>query len=251
MTALHGARRPGAREHATAPRLVEQAAARPLHVRVLGRWPYDEALALQETLVTAVIEGREPEQLLLLEHPPVYTLGRGADAADLRDAPARLGIPVYRVGRGGGATYHGPGQLVAYPIVRLRSGGRDVHGYVRALEQALVDTCAAFGVAATTPAGQTGVWVADRKIASIGIGVRRGVAWHGIALNVAADLSPFAAITVCRSDGLRMIDLATAAADAEPATASSCSLASVAPVCAAALARQLGCRLAGEAITWP
>lgn len=219
-------------------------ALRPLHVRVLGRCDYGEVLAHQEALVAAVADGREPEQVLLLEHPPVYTLGRGADAADLRDAPERLGIPVYRVGRGGGATYHGPGQLVAYPIVRLRAGGRDVHGYVRALERALVDTCAAFGVHADVPPGQTGVWAAGRKVASIGIGVRRGVAWHGIALNVTTDLAPFAAIVVCRTGGLQMVNLAELVSDPP-------SLAAVAQAFAVALARQLGCSLPAGEITWP
>ena len=181
--------------------------AAPLQVQRLGRRSYDEVLALQESRLAAVIDGA-PETLLLLEHPPVYTLGRGADAADLRGAPDRLGVPWFRIGRGGGATFHGPGQLVAYPIVRLRAAGRDVHGYVRALEGALVDTCAAFGITAAAPVGKTGVWVGPRKIGSIGIGVRRGVAWHGIALNVTTDLSYFDAITVCRSAGLRMVNLA-------------------------------------------
>ncbi|MBX3028142.1 lipoyl(octanoyl) transferase LipB [bacterium] len=181
-------------------------AAPPLQVRRLGRRPYEEVLALQEDLLARVAAGG-PETVLLLEHPPVYTLGRGADAADLRGAPERLGVPWVRVGRGGGATFHGPGQLVAYPIVRLRAAGRDVSGYVCALERALIDTCAAFGVAARAPSGQIGVWAGGRKIASVGIGVRRGVAYHGIALNVATDLAYFDAITVCRSDGLRLINL--------------------------------------------
>jgi lipoate-protein ligase B len=179
----------------------------PLQVRRLGRRPYEAVLALQESLLAAVAEGA-PETLLLVEHPPVYTLGRGADVGDLRGAPERLGVPWFRVGRGGGATFHGPGQLVAYPIVRLRAAGRDVNGYVRALEQALIDTCGVHGVAAAAPAGETGVWVGARKIASIGIGVRRGVAWHGIALNVRTDLSYFDAIVVCRSADLRMVNLA-------------------------------------------
>jgi lipoate-protein ligase B len=182
------------------------AAAPPLAVRRLGRQLYEDVLALQEELLARVADGA-PETLLLLEHPPVYTLGRGGDAADLRGAPERRGVPWFRVGRGGGATFHGPGQLVAYPIVRLRAAGRDVSGYVCALERALIDTCAAFGVAATAPSGQIGVWVGGRKIGSVGIGVRRGVAYHGIALNVATDLSYFDAITVCRSDGLRLANL--------------------------------------------
>jgi len=178
-----------------------------LRVRALGCVPYAEALALQETMVSARMAGEEDDQLLLLEHPPVYTLGRGADVADLCGAPDRLGVAVFRVGRGGGATFHGPGQLVGYPIVRLSAAGRDVHRYVRALEAALIDTCGRFGVAAHAPAGQTGVWVGDRKIASIGIGVRRGVAFHGVALNVSTDLSYFAHIVPCRGAGRAVTSL--------------------------------------------
>ena len=177
-----------------------------LQVRRLGCREYGEVLALQEALLADVVAGA-PETLLLLEHPPVYTLGRGADADDLRGAPERMGVPCFRVGRGGGATFHGPGQLVAYPIVRLRGAGRDVSSYVCALERALIDTCAAFGVIASAPKGQIGVWVGERKIGSVGIGVRRGVAYHGIALNVTTDLGYFDAITVCRSDGLRLVNL--------------------------------------------
>jgi lipoyl(octanoyl) transferase len=178
-----------------------------LRVRWLGRRDYAPVLAEQEALLAAVLAGEAAEQVLLVEHPPVYTLGRGADAADLRGAPERLGVPVHRVGRGGGATFHGPGQLIAYPIVRLRSGGRDVHGYVRTLERALIATAAAFGVTATTREGEPGIWVAERKLGSIGIGVRRGVAYHGIALNIATDLSYFDAIVVCRSDQTAMVNL--------------------------------------------
>jgi lipoyl(octanoyl) transferase len=180
---------------------------RTLVVRELGVVPYAEALSVQESLVAAVAAGESAEHLLLLEHPPVYTLGRGADAADLRGAPERLGVPVFRIGRGGGATFHGPGQLVAYPIVRLRAAGRDVHRYVRGLEAALIATCAHFGVEAVAPEGQTGIWVGERKLGSIGIGVRRGVAYHGIALNVRTDLSYFAHIVPCRMSGLAVTNL--------------------------------------------
>jgi len=217
-----------------------------LLARPLGRCAYGDALVVQEHLLADVACGAAPEQVLLLEHPPVYTLGRGADAADLGDAPARLGVPVFRVGRGGGATFHGPGQLVAYPIVRLRGGGRDVHGYVRALERALVATCAAFGIAAAAPDGQTGIWVGARKIGSIGIGVRRGVAYHGIALNVTTDLSYFAAIVVCRSAGLTLTSMAELLATAPP-------LPVVGRAFAGALAAELGCELnrEGEETPWP
>ena len=207
----------------------------PLPVRDLGYCAYNAALAEQERQLAAVAAGAA-ETLLLVEHPPVYTLGRGADAADLGDAPQRLGVPVFRVGRGGGATFHGPGQMVGYPIVRLRAGGRDVHGYVRVLEQALIDTCRAFGVEAAARPGETGVWVAARKIGSIGIGVRRGVAWHGVALNVDTDLSYFEAITVCRSAATRLVNLATLVERPPP-------LAAVGGAVAAALAGRLGRRL--------
>ncbi len=187
-----------------------------LRVARLGCVPYGEALAIQETLVAARAEDAIDDQVLLLEHPPVYTLGRGADAADLQGAAQRLGVPVYRVGRGGGATFHGPGQLVAYPIVRLRAAGRDVDAYVRSLEAALVATCLQLGVAAIVPSGQTGVWVGDRKIAAIGIGVRRGVAYHGIALNVSTDLTYFAHIVACRTPGLATTSLAEVLGAAMP-----------------------------------
>ena len=187
-----------------------------LRVARLGCVPYGEALALQETLVAARAEDTIDDQVLLLEHPPVYTLGRGADAADIQGAAQRLGVPVYRVGRGGGATFHGPGQLVAYPIVRLRAAGRDVDAYVRSLEAALVATCLQLGVAAIVPSGQTGVWVGERKIAAIGIGVRRGVAYHGIALNVSTDLTYFAHIVACRTPGLATTSLAEVLGAAMP-----------------------------------
>jgi lipoate-protein ligase B len=174
-----------------------------------GSLAYRSALALQETL----LERRRQEEediLILLQHPPVVTLGRGASeenlllpAADL----ARRGIDLERVGRGGDVTFHGPGQLVGYPIVDLEPLGRDVHRYLRLLEATLIDTLAAFGLAAERVAGKTGVWVGGEKIASIGIGVRRWVSWHGFALNVAADLSGFAAIVPCGLPGVRMTSL--------------------------------------------
>lgn len=187
-----------------------------LRVRQLGRVPYADALLMQEEILAAVAAGSEGEALLLLEHPEVYTLGRGADAADLRGAPERLGVPVFRVGRGGGATYHGPGQLVGYPIVRLRAAGRDVQRYIRILESALIATCEHYGVTAVTPSDQTGVWVGSDKIASIGIGVRRGVAYHGIALNVSTDLSFFAHIVPCRGSGVNVTSLARLCGAAPP-----------------------------------
>lgn len=177
--------------------------ARSLSIQRLGRIEYTAALALQESLLDGKVRGDATDHLLLLEHDPVYTLGRGADADDLRGAPGRLGVPVHRVGRGGGATFHGPGQLVSYPIVRLAPTGRDVHRFVRMLEAVLVSTCARLGIAASVRPGLTGVWVGEAKIGSIGIGVRRGISLHGTALNVATDLSYFDAIVPCRIGGLR------------------------------------------------
>jgi lipoate-protein ligase B len=190
---------------------VAPAAGRESRFRTLRPGPlaYRNALALQETL----LERRRQEEediLILLQHPPVVTLGRGASeenlllpAADL----ARRGIDLERVGRGGDVTFHGPGQLVGYPIVDLEPLGRDLHRYLRLLEATLIDALAVFGLAAGRVAGKTGVWVAGEKIASIGVGVRRWVSWHGFALNVAADLSGFAAIVPCGLPGVRMTSL--------------------------------------------
>ena len=186
-------------------------AAAGLRVRRLGRVPYASALRLQEELVAAKLAGEREDDLLLVEHDAVYTLGRGADERDLRGTPARLGVPVFRIGRGGGATYHGPGQMVAYPIVHLRHG-RDVHRYVRGLENALIATLAGFGVAAHTVASETGVWTAAGKIASIGIGVRRGVSFHGVALNVCTDLDYFRQIVPCGAPSTVIANLCDLAA---------------------------------------
>lgn len=178
-----------------------------LHIERLGRVEYAAALALQEARVAQKLAGEATDHLLLLEHPSVYTLGRGAKEEDLLGAPARLGVPVFRVGRGGGATYHGPGQLVAYPIIGLAAHGRDVHRYVRRLEAVLMQVCADFGVPARRRDGLTGVWVEDRKIASIGVGVRRWVTCHGVALNVAPELRFFEAVIPCAMPRVQMTSL--------------------------------------------
>lgn len=179
-----------------------------LVVRELGVCPYASALALQEELVGRKIAGDADDYLLLLEHEPVYTLGRGAEERDLLGADMVLGVPVFRVSRGGGVTFHGPGQLVAYPIVMLRHGGRDVHRYVRTLEDVLIATCADFGIAGERRTGLTGVWVGSAKIASIGVGVRRWTTFHGIALNVSTDLRFFERIVPCRMPDVRMTSMA-------------------------------------------
>lgn len=178
----------------------------PLRVQFLGCVAYQPVLELQESLVAAKLAGELADDLLLLEHEAVYTLGRGAAEADLRGAPTITGVPMFRVGRGGGVTFHGPGQLVGYPIVHLRPS-RDVQRYVRVLERSLISTCEGLGIEACARPGETGVWVGEEKIASIGIGVRRGIAYHGVALNVTTDLTFFDRIVPCRTAGLRMTSI--------------------------------------------
>jgi lipoyl(octanoyl) transferase len=190
-----------------------------LIVRELGLCPYGTALAIQDDLVARKIAGEADDFLLLLEHEPVYTLGRGADQNDLRGADQALGVPVFRVSRGGGVTFHGPGQLVAYPIMSLRAGGRDVHRYVRSLEDIVIGVCADLGVAAQRRATLPGAWVGAAKIASIGIGIRRWTTFHGVALNVSTDLRFFAPVVACRMPDLRFTSLALELGAAPPMTA--------------------------------
>lgn len=178
-----------------------------LNTRWLGRLPYAEALALQEDIVARKIaDPATADELLLLEHEPVYTIGRTPDQSSLRDA-AQLPHPVVTIGRGGQATYHGPGQLVGYPLLDLRRRGQDLHRYLRGLEEVLIVLLAEFGVRGERREGMTGVWVGGRKIASIGVGVRKWISMHGFALNVGPDLSAFAAITPCGLSGVEMTSL--------------------------------------------
>jgi lipoyl(octanoyl) transferase len=178
-----------------------------LHSRWLGRVPFADALAMQEDLVARkVADPAAPDTLLLLEHEPVYTIGRTPDRSSLRD-PAALPHPLIVTGRGGQATYHGPGQLIGYPILDLKPRGQDLHRHLRALEDMLVATCAHFGIAGTRREGLTGVWVGEKKIASIGIGVRRWISLHGFALNVGGDLTPYRAITPCGIADVEMTSL--------------------------------------------
>ena len=175
--------------------------------RWLGRVSFAAALALQEELVAEKIaDAAAPDTLLLLEHEPVFTIGRTPDQTSLREA-ARLPHPVVQINRGGQATYHGPGQLVGYPILDLQTRGQDLHRYLRALESLLIATCAAFGVTATRRAGLTGVWIGERKLASIGVGVRRWIAMHGFALNVSGPLDGFAHIVPCGIAGVEMTSI--------------------------------------------
>lgn len=175
-----------------------------------GRIDYREAHALQKRLVDDRASGRIGDRLLLLEHPAVLTLGRNSDPSHILASPDELrarGIAVERVERGGEVTYHGPGQLVAYPIVRLHERGLLLRPFVRALETALIDTCAALGVVAARRDGHPGCWCdpdgpAPRKIGALGLRVERGVTYHGIALNVSVDLDDFALIDACGMPGV-------------------------------------------------
>ena len=169
----------------------------PFRVHWLGRVTFADALALQEQLVAEKRADRSlGDELFLLEHEPVYTIGRTPDQSSLRGA-GHLPHPLFPINRGGQATYHGPGQLIGYPIIDLRQCGQDLHCYLRWLEALLMETLAGAGIAATTRPGLTGVWVEDRKIASIGVGVRHWITMHGFALNVCGDLAPFDQIVPC------------------------------------------------------
>jgi len=175
-----------------------------------GRLSYQDGLRLQEEMVAARGRGGE-DLLILLEHDPVITLGRGSDGDHLLVPVAELvrrGVTVAASSRGGDVTWHGPGQLVGYPIVDLDRRGRDLHRYLRELEEVLIVTLARFGVDGERMAGKTGVWVGGAKIASIGIAVRRWIAWHGFALNLSPDLSGFDNIVPCGLHGVRMTSLA-------------------------------------------
>lgn len=166
-----------------------------LEVRWLGRRSYEEVWALQKELVDAIGAGEAPDTLLLAEHDPVVTLGRKREAAS-NVLPANA-FPVFQVERGGDATYHGPGQLMGYPLLQLREGERDLHAYLRGLEGWLMAVLADFGLEASREAGLTGVWVGDRKLASLGVAVRRWVTYHGFGLNVSSDLSHFGLLNPC------------------------------------------------------
>jgi lipoate-protein ligase B len=223
----------------------------------LGRVPYREAWALQKQLAARRADGSIGDRLLLLEHPRVLTLGRHADEGHVladADELRRRGIEVIRVERGGEVTYHGPGQLVAYPILRLADRGILLRPLVRALEAAMAETCAAFGVGAGRREGHPGCWceadgAAPRKVGALGIRVERGVSYHGIALNVDPDLADFDLIDPCGVPGLVSTSMAAelrrAGADDAAATDSD-AVARAASIFAASLARELGVGLAWE-----
>jgi lipoate-protein ligase B len=195
--------------------------ATPIPAYDLGRVPYRAALAFQRRAVEARASGRAPDVLYLLEHDPVITVGRGGREASMRlpaGEYARLGIEVVEVERGGDATYHGPGQIVGYPIVALDAlpSGRDLHGYLRGLEEGLIRAVSSFGLPAERRPPYTGVWVGPRKVAAIGVAVRRWVAFHGFALNVDPNLRHFDLIHPCGIRHLGVGSLASLLGAAPP-----------------------------------
>jgi len=178
-----------------------------LRVRWLGRMEFADALSLQEELLAQKREDRSLEdELLLLEHEPVYTIGRTPDKSSLLGS-AHLPHPLFAINRGGQATYHGPGQLMGYPIIDLRRCGQDLHRYLRWLEQLLIELLANYGITAWQREALTGVWIEHRKIASIGVGVRHWITMHGFALNVCGDLSPFNYIIPCGINNVSMTSM--------------------------------------------
>lgn len=226
--------------------------AAPIVARWLGRIAYRDAWTLQRALVAARQADEVTDQLLLLEHDAVITLGRHAGETHVVVSPdllAERGIEVIRVERGGEVTYHGPGQLIAYPIVALAGRRLGVRPFVETLEGAMADACAAAGVVAGSRAGHPGCWCdpsgpIPRKIGALGIRVSRGVCFHGIALNVTTDLADFALIDPCGMPGLTSTSIARERGNRDRRSSTAC-VASVAGDFAAALASRLGARLEG------
>lgn len=175
-----------------------------MRIRDYGLVEYREALTLQERLAAGIAAGTEEETLLLLEHPPIYTIGRGGDPANILDPT----LAVERVNRGGDVTWHGPGQVVGYPLIDLSRRGRDLHRWLHFLEQVLIATLAVFHIPAYRVEGQIGVWTVGGKIGFIGVGVRRWVTLHGFALNVCPDLGAYQKITPCGLTGCPVTSMA-------------------------------------------
>lgn len=194
-----------------------------LWVVSLGLMPYEEALDLQRALARERITGAISEDVLLLvEHPPVVTLGRSAKARNLvasSDYLTSRGVELFDVERGGDVTFHGPGQLVGYPIIDLKRHRQDLHWFLRQVEGAIIATLAEYSIKAERSTGFTGVWTAGRKIASIGVHARDWVTWHGFALNVTTDLSYFEMIVPCGIDGVMMTSIQREIADGRVAAA--------------------------------
>ncbi|MEO6331240.1 MAG: lipoyl(octanoyl) transferase LipB [Gemmatimonadaceae bacterium] len=206
----------------------------------LGTMPYAEALELQRSVAASRISGKIPEDVLLLvEHPPVVTLGRSSKGGNLTASAELLrqrGVELFEVERGGDVTFHGPGQLVGYPIIDLKRHKQDLHWYLRTVEQALIDTLAVLGITAERNTGYTGVWTAGKKIASIGVHARDWVTWHGFALNVTTDLSYFDLIVPCGIQGVTMTSVKRELGAGTPANVMDLTL----PALISALSRILG-----------
>ncbi len=185
----------------------------PLDIQSIDRLvSYADGLAIQENAVTSILAGEIGDTIFLLEHEPVFTIGRLRDQSSLSSVSS-LPYPVYETNRGGQATYHGPGQLVGYPILDLNPRGRDLHLHLRLIEDALIAACADLDVAAGRRQAMTGVWVENRKLASIGVGVRKWISMHGFAINVTQQsLPPFLSITPCGLEGVKMTCLEAEAA---------------------------------------
>ena len=208
-----------------------------LHVAHLGPTSYRDGLALQEALVLARAAGRTGDWLLYPDHPPVVTIGRGGGWESLKVTPEALearGIEIVEVTRGGDVTWHGPGQLVGYPILHMDRLGRDTHRLLRETEAALIEAASRWGIEARTIPGRTGVWVGEEKLASIGVAVRRWVSYHGFALNVSPDLSDFSLMHPCGLHGISMTSLARLLGEKAPGMDEARS------VVTRALARRLG-----------
>jgi lipoyl(octanoyl) transferase len=220
-----------------------------LEARWLGRIDYRDAHALQKRLAAERADERIRDQLLLLEHPPVLTLGRHSDPQHILASPSVLearGIEVVEIERGGEVTYHGPGQLVAYPIVALSRRGFMIRPFVRALEAAMAETCGSLGVVAGRRDGHPGCWcepdgTRPRKIGALGLRVERGVTYHGIALNVSVDLRDFDLIDACGMPGVPSTSIAAELGDARPP--STTSVEQAARLFADAFAREIGATL--------
>src|SRR5437867_3989416 len=214
---------------------------RDLRISWLGQIKFADAIALQEDIVARKREDRAAaDEVLLLEHEPVYTIGRTPDKSSLLGS-AHLPHPLFAINRGGQATYHGPGQLMGYPIIDLRRCGQDLHRYLRWLEQLLIELLANYRITAWRREALTGVWIDHRKIASIGVGVRHWITMHGFALNVCGDLSPFNYIIPCGINNVAMTSM-------EKETAKAFSVVDVARVFEKlALGRIIRLRIAQEA----
>jgi len=190
-----------------------------LHVRRLGCVEYQDGLAMQKLLVEARAQGLVPDTLLLLEHPPVITLGRGAKAENVLWSPQMLaarGFELFETDRGGDVTYHGPGQIVGYPIVDLKPDRKDVRKYVASVEEIMIRVAAEYGIAAHRVAGRIGVWTPAGKLGAVGVHISRWITSHGFAFNVRTDLTDFSAIVPCGIDDASVASLQSLLADAPP-----------------------------------